>query len=320
MARRDDLDAALLRLKELREDPATDAALAELRGILGGRLSHAVSKAAEIAAEAQLRDLEPDLVTAFDRFMEDPVKRDPGCRAKTAIVDALQHLDAYEGDLYLRAARHVQLEPVYGGREDTAPELRGAAGRGLVRMNHPDALVVLAELLADPALPARIAAARAIAYHGGQAGLPLLRLKVLAGDRDVEVTSECLLALLRISSDDSIEFVARFLETELAEAALLAMGESRAPVALPALREFWERTADPDLSRTALLAAAMMRSEEAIDWLLGLVANEPGPIARDAIRAFEIYRDDERIVARIGEAARKREGVELMPTFDEVLG
>ena len=166
---------------------------------------------------------------------------------------------------------------------------------------------------------ARIAAARAISYHGGQPGLPLLRLKVLTGDDEIEVTSECLLGLLRISGEDSIEFVARQLDTELAEAALLALGESRAEAALPVLREFWERTADPDLSRTALLAVAMLRSEEAIDLLLSLVASEPGPTAREAIRAFELYRNDERVVERVRQAAKKREGVELMPTFDEFL-
>jgi len=318
--KRVDLDAVLLRLKEIRQDPGAEGARDALREILGGRLSHAVAKAAEVAGEVQLRDLEDDLAAAFERFMRDPVKRDPGCRAKTAVVDALQHLDAHTSDLYLRAARHVQLEPVYGGREDTAAELRGAAGRGLVRMNHPDALSVLAELLADPQVVARISAARAIAYHGGQAGLPLLRLKVLTGDPEIEVVSECLLALLRISAADSVEFVERFLDGELAEAALLALGESRAPEALPALRRFWERTAHPDLSRTALLAIAMLRSEDAIATLLEWIRSEPGPVARDAIRAFEIYRNDERVVERVEQVVRRRKEVDLMPTFEEALG
>ena len=117
-----------------------------------------------------------------------------------------------------------------GGR-DTAAELRGAAARGLVRMSHPQALSALAELLADPELPARIAAVRAVAYHGGDSGLPLLRLKVLSGDREPEVLSECFLAMLRISPEVSVEFVERFLDAEeaaIAESAALALGESRA--------------------------------------------------------------------------------------------
>jgi HEAT repeat protein len=320
VARKLDLDAALLRVKELRRDPSAPGSEGALREILRSRFSHAAAKAAEVAGDAQLRELEPDLVAAFDRFLQDPSKRDPGCLAKTAIVDALQQLDSDEGDLYLRAARHVQLEPVYGGRQDTAPALRGAAARGLVRMNHPDAMVILAELLADAELPARIAAARALAAHGGASGLPLLRLKVLVGDAEIEVVSECLLALLRISGEDSTPFVARFLETELAEAALLALGESRAPEALPVLESFLARTADAALSRTALLALALLRSDAAIDRLIGFVEGEPGPIARDAIRAFEIYRNDERVVERVRQAVRRREGADLTATFEDVLG
>lgn len=186
-------------------------------------------------------------------------------------------------------------------------------------MNHPDALLVLAELLADPEVPARIAAARAIAYHGGEAGLPLLRLKVLTGDREIEVVSDCLLGMLQISAG-SIEFVTRFFDGELAEAALLALGESRLPEALLELQKFWERTVDPDLSRSALLAIAMMRSDASVEMLLSLIANEPGPIARDAVRAFEIFRNDDRMVERVRETARAREDLELASTVDEVLG
>lgn len=320
MARRPDLEKTLERLKQIRDEPTADGVADALREIIVGPLSHAVAMAAEIAGDTQLHDLVPALAQAFERFMENPVKRDPGCRAKTAIIDALQHLDASEGDLYLRASRHVQLESVWGGREDTAPALRGAAGRGLVRMNHPDALLVLAELLADPEVPARIAAARAIVYHGGPAGLPLLRLKVLSGDREIDVVSDCLLGMLQISAADSIDFVARLLEGELAEAAMLALGESRAPEALPVLKSFWERTVDPDLSRTALLGVAMLRSDEAIAWLLSLVASEPGPIARDAIGVFEIYRSDERIAKRVRETVGQRRDIDLSGKVEEILG
>jgi hypothetical protein len=319
VARRPDLEETLERLKLIRDDPAGSDALATLREILAGRLSHAIAKACEIAADAQLHDLVPALVAAFERFMKEPAKRDPGCRAKTAIVDALQHLDASEGDLYLRAARHVQLEAVWGGKEDTAAALRGAAGRGLVRMNHPNALLVLADLLADPEVPARIAAARTIAYHGGSAGLPLLRLKVLTGDREIDVLGDCLLGMLQISAPDSIDFISRLLDGELAEAALLALGESRAKEALAVLQAYWERTVDADLSRSALLGVAMLRSEEALDWLLSLIASEPGPIARDAIGAFEIYRNDERLVERVRKTVRERSDLDLTGKLNETL-
>ena len=49
---------------------------------------------------------------------------------------ALRRLEQDERALYRRAAVHVQLEPVFGGRVDTAVDLRGTAA--------------LAHLLADP--------------------------------------------------------------------------------------------------------------------------------------------------------------------------
>lgn len=320
MARKPDLDATLERLVEIRDDPSAPGALDALREILASPLSHAVARAAEIVGSGQLRDFEPDLVEAYDRFGNDPVRRDPGCRAKTALVDALQFLDASEPDLYLRAVRTTQLEPVYGGRQDTAAELRGAAGRGLVRMNHPDAMLVLAELLADPESNTRIAAVRALAAWGHAAGLPLLRLKALAGDEDPTVVGDSLLAMLEISSEDSLDFVERFLDGPLAELALFALGESRAAGALPLLRSYWERSSDRALQCNALLAAAMMRSDEAIDWLLALVAREPGPVARDAIQAFEIHRGDARLVGRVQQTARDRTDVDLEEALRSALG
>jgi HEAT repeat protein len=319
---RRNLDDVLLRLREIREAPNTPEATEELRAVIRGRSSHAVAKAAEISGAAELGDLAPDLCAAFERFMKDPIKRDPGCRAKEAIADALQQIDAAEPEVFLAGIHHVQLEPVYGGRQDTAAGLRGAAARGLVRMNHPDAMLLLAELLADPEPPARTAAARAIGYHGGDQGLPLLRLKVLTGDSEIDVLGDCLLAMLQISPGSSIPFVERFLDEEpaLAEAAALALGESRAEAALPVLRSWWERTVDPRLAPTALLAIAMLRNDLAMEFLFGLIRQEPASIARHAIAAFEIYRTSDKVVEQVAAAARSREDVDLMPIVEETLG
>ena len=317
------LDEVLLRLKELGsalDDPDTEA---ELREIICSKHSHAIAKAAALAERAQLHELIPDLVTAFGKMLKDPIKSDPGCNAKEAIADALQALNADEGELFLLGAAHVQLEPVYGGRQDTAAGLRGAAARGLVRMNHPDALTVAAELLADPELPARIAGARAIGYYRGEPALPVLRLKVLAGDAESNVIGECLLAMMQISVERSLPFVERLLggdDSALAEAAALALGESRALEALPPLTQWWKRTVDPNLSRTGLFAIAMLRRDEAIAFLLDLVKNEPGPIARDAIRAFEVYRSDARTIEHLRNTLGARTDLDLLPFFEEELG
>ena len=322
MARRDALETLLSQLADVARAPDDAAGHAVLREALAGRQSVAAARAAEIVGEAELHEFEEALTVAFDRFMETPVKRDPGCLAKAAIAEALHQLDARCGALYLVGARHVQMEPVYGGRADTAAPLRAAAARGLVRMNHPDALLVLSEALADAEAPVRLAAARTLAHQGSDAALPLLRLKALVGDEETEVVGECLLAVLRIAPEDQVPFVERFLAAEdavLAEAAALALGESRSPAALAVLQQHWRDTSDPDRSRSALLAIAMHRSDDAIRWLLERVAQETGPLARDAIDAFEVYRNEEAMVERV-RAAAAREDVDLTGYVDEVLG
>src|SRR5262245_27590503 len=61
-----------------------------LQKALKDRSNYQVSKAAAIAGDLRREELVPDLVAAFDRFMNDPVKTDPQCWAKTAIAKALK--------------------------------------------------------------------------------------------------------------------------------------------------------------------------------------------------------------------------------------
>jgi HEAT repeat protein len=259
MAKSRALEDTLERLHESREQPETPESLAELRRVLRGRYSHAAAKAAEIAGEHELHVLVPDLVAAFDRLMDDPLRTDPGCTAKAAIAEALYRMGAHEGGLFLRGVRHMQMEPVYGGRADTAGPLRGACAFGLVRIGYPDALIEVTELLADPEAPVRQMAAQALAYTESAGAVPLLRLKALIGDEEPQVLMECLLALLKIAPAPSMEFVERFLNSptvEIAEAAALALGSSRFVEAVPVLRGWWERVREPALRRAGLLALA----------------------------------------------------------------
>jgi hypothetical protein len=78
----DRLEATLEALQQLREDPSSEASVATLRRVLAGKSSHAAAKAGEIAGEFELSELVPDLEGAFLHFMQSPVRRDPGCRAK----------------------------------------------------------------------------------------------------------------------------------------------------------------------------------------------------------------------------------------------
>src|SRR5436190_23724188 len=119
MAREKALEAALEKLAAVRVDPSSAESRATLRSVLAGRSNHAAAQAAALIAAHEISGLEAELVATFDRLLEDPVRRDPGCAAKAAIADALYRLNAPEAHLYQRGLRHVQMEPVYGGKRDT---------------------------------------------------------------------------------------------------------------------------------------------------------------------------------------------------------
>jgi len=314
MTKRRRLEESLAELNALRADPTSGPALAKLRQALASKTNHLAAEAARIAAEFQIESLEGDLASAFDRFMANPAKADPGCTAKAAIAEALYRIGYDQESLFLRGIHHIQLEPVYGGREDTAASLRAACALGLVRMRYPEAMLELAGLLADAELDARVGAVRAIANAQQDASLPLLRFKALIGDEEVRVLYECFGALLALSPESSLPFVARFLEADdaaVCEAAAIALGESRLGEAFDLLKTGWEKTLDPGLRHTALLAMAMLRHERAIDFLLSLVADAPPASASDAVAALEMYRRDELLWPRVEQLINARDDVNL---------
>src|SRR5262249_33377225 len=114
MARRR-VEEEVERLNCLREDGPGPATTAALRKALADRVGLVAAKAAKIAAELRVQELIPDLVSAFERFFEKPVERDPQCWGKNAIAKALTELDYRQSAPFLRGARHVQMEPVWGG-------------------------------------------------------------------------------------------------------------------------------------------------------------------------------------------------------------
>ncbi|MBI3786074.1 MAG: HEAT repeat domain-containing protein [Deltaproteobacteria bacterium] len=298
----------LAALHRLRAEPISKAAVVELRKSLADKSPHVAAKAAEIIGEAEIAALTNDLIATFERLLVNPVKSDPNCVGKTAIADALYRLGAEAGEVFLRGIRYVQMEPVWGGRNDTAGTLRGVCALGLVRIQHRDALLEIGDLLADPQARVRANAARALAYSESLQAIPLLRLRVLAGD-EPEVIGECLSALLAIDPTSSLPLVERLLARDdppLQETAALALGASRLASAFAVLRSWWERTSQVDLRKTALLAIAMLKHDEPIDFLLSLVAEGKTMDARAAIAALAIYKHDDALVKRVRAAAAVR--------------
>jgi hypothetical protein len=273
-----------------------------------------VSKAAALVAGKRLSELIPELVAAFERFLADPVKSDPQCWAKTAIARALRDLEHDDPAVFLRGISHIQLEPVWGGRRDSAPELRGVCGLALTSCRLPDGEVLthLVDLLADPEKIARIAAARAIAQSGRAEGALLLRLKALNGDAEAEVAGECFAALLAMTGAGAVPFVSRFLRKRepAAMEAAGALAVSGQPEAFAALKEHWESGMETLERKPLLMLLAGSPLPEAAEFLLAVAEEEPAELAAAALEALATsrFRQDAReraaaAVARRGERA-----------------
>jgi hypothetical protein len=142
-----------------------------LRKALRDRSNNLVSKAAVVAG-LRLEELIPVSGAAFDRFLNDPVKSDPQCWAKTAIAKALRDLEHRDPGVFLRGISHVQLEPVWGGRADSAAAPRGTCALALVACAPPDTEILkhLTQRLAGREKPVRMDAAVAIAQLGSRGG------------------------------------------------------------------------------------------------------------------------------------------------------
>jgi hypothetical protein len=119
------------KLAALEDLPADRAARVErLAAALADRHYRVVAKAARLGGEALLYDLVPALRDSYCRFLENVPKSDPNCIAKKAIMRALAALDCDDVDFYAAALRYRQLEPVWGGRADTAVDIRCNAAMG----------------------------------------------------------------------------------------------------------------------------------------------------------------------------------------------
>jgi hypothetical protein len=115
---------------------------------------------------------------------------------------------------------------------------------------------------------------------------------------------------LKLAPASSLPFVGRLLDhahDAIRESAALALGGARLRDAFPVLSAWWERTPQTDLRRTALLAIAMLKHDEPIQFLLSLIREGDGPSARDAIAALAIYKHDDALVLRVRTAAARRD-------------
>src|SRR6202023_3414865 len=177
----EDQVAALDALRHLSEE----ARVGPLRRALAHRNNFIVGKAAALVRDFRIAHLIPELLTAFDRFFDNPVKTDPQCWAKNALSRTLAALDHQAAEIYLRGMQHIQMEPVWGGQSDTAGTLRATCALALVQcrsLTDADLLAHLIELVGDKEKSVRAEAMRAIEQVGSPSASLLLRLRAILGN------------------------------------------------------------------------------------------------------------------------------------------
>jgi hypothetical protein len=272
----------LAALDALRQEPE-DARIAPLRKALAHRNNFMVAKAADIVREVGIAALIPELLTAFDRFFDNPAKSDPQCWAKNALSRALAALDYQEPEIYLRGMRHIQMEPVWGGSSDAAGTLRATCALALVQcrsLTDTALLEHLIELLNDKEKFVRAEAVRAIEQVGAPIASLLLRSRAVIGGDEPEVLGACYSGILRLDGVSAIPWITRFLASadDAAAEAALAIAGTHSPDGFAALRESFvkadEKNNDPWWRSALLSAIALTRQDAAMEFLFELVRAE----------------------------------------------
>jgi hypothetical protein len=268
---------------------AAEVRVEALRKALGQGNNFIVGKAADLVREFALTDLSPELLSAFDRFFDNPVKTDPQCWAKNALSRALATMEHQDEQVFLRGMRHVQMEPVWGGQSDTAGTLRATCALALVQcrsLTERDLLTHLIELLADKDKAVRVEIVRAIEQIGSPSAVLLLRLRAVLGADEPEVLGACYGGILRIEGVRAIPWVRRFLATadDHAAEAALAIAGTRSPEGFEVLRESFTKAVDTWWRSVLLSAIALTRQDAALEFLLDLVRSE----SFDAEAAIEV--------------------------------
>ena len=265
-------------LDALRAQPE-DTRIEPLRKALAQRNNFLVGKAADLVREFRMAQLVPEMLNAFDRFFENAEKTDPQCWAKNSLSRAFAAFEYQDVEVFLRGMRHIQTEPVWGGRSDTAGTLRATCALALVQcrsLTEKDLLEHLVDLFADKDKAARTEVVRAVEQLNSPSASLLLRLRAVLGKDEPEVLGACYGGVLRIEGLRAIPWVQRFLaagDDSAAEAALAIAG-THSVEGFRVLRECLVHATDSWWRSVLVSAISLTRQEEALEFLLELVRTE----------------------------------------------
>ena len=278
--------------------------------------------------EHALEGFDDDLNAAFLRLRADPVKNDPGCLGKLAVLEALDFGSHDDAAVFLEATRTFQPEPAWGPPVDTASGVRARGVLALARLAHPDLSLVAGALLADPQSPVRQAAAEAIAANGDRALAGALALRWTLGDDDPMVTLACMTALLALAPDHALPRLRDALngaDDGARELAALALGPSTRPEALDTLLAHLEAAPRASERAPTLRALGLQRNDRALGVLLnvvetGTIQDAEAAVAGLAARRFDAgVRERTRAAARANPAAERLEAA-LASAFPDAGG
>lgn len=300
---------------------------AALQKALRDRVSLIVAKAAGRAGDLRFRELAPELLAAFDRHFAE--KSDPQCWAKIAIAKALREIDWAESAPFVRGAEYRQWEPVWGGEAESAGTLRAVcllAIPNCTDLLRDGKLWILMRGLSDKIAPVRTEAARALELVGGFEAALLLRLKARSGDADSGVTGQVFESLLSVEREGAIPFLLESIEQrgeperddEMAEQAALALGASRLPQTCETLIACAENQKLRSIYEPVLRALSISRLENALEYLVGVLANGRERDAQAALAALELHRSTPEIAARVEDAVKERESAILKRDWERL--
>jgi HEAT repeat protein len=294
----------------------------DLRKALTDKVNVIVAKAAALAMEWDARELLPNLLEAYARLFIKPTESDPQCWGKVALSKCLKEFGVSESPVFIRGMHHYQWESTWGGKTDTAAALRSTCVFALVQCTdipRHETLLHLVNALTEADVNVRADAARAMEQMNGREVALLLRLKARAGDKEARVTGQVLESLLALERANGVSFAAEFLSnpsSEISEEAALALGTSRLPEAVAALKEAWLNSRGIGKGESLLRAISVSRQDAALEFLLDQIRTGRSQTAEEALRAMDLHRDSPQIVKRIQEAVSERE--ELKPLFREI--
>ena len=266
-----------------------------LKKALRDKNSVLVRAAAKVVREKSFKECVGELQEAFLHFLKVP-QDDTNCLAKAEIIDTLYLLDYPCFEIYLAASKYIQKEAVYIGTtvqmEDCADNMRARALQALVSFAYAGLFFVIVKFLNDECVIPRKAAVDALGILPSTESELLLRMKVHAGDKENEVLGLCFSALIAISPERSIKFVAKYLDdvdNDIAFLAALALGESCTMKAYDILTNKFTQSHTLQLKQQLILPISLLRIEKARQFLTDIADSGPPELRDDAKRAINEY-------------------------------